>query len=240
MNSSNLANAPSPTRFKHIPDPHKVLIVFIDTRHGTGKPEKVVPWLLISDEQHEQLGGLSMDTLAQWRRATTGQAGVLRLDWQNSGTESFTFEMRTCGFCAPAIPTICHLTRSPALVQTVIPSVEYTRLGNLKLCVAPAVSTPGAHCSVSQAQTATRAATPQRQQIWTSVLMASCRVSTRPAGPHRNGGVSQLISKLPYANACSNAITGSASSRARREGRGGPLCEEDSPVLGIFLAVLSS
>jgi hypothetical protein len=113
----------------HVPDSHKVLIVFLDTRHGTGKPEKVVPWLLISDEQHEQLGGLSMDTLAQWCRATTGQAGVLRLDWQNSGTESFTFEMRPCGFCAPAIPLICRLTRIPALLQTVIPSVEYTSTG---------------------------------------------------------------------------------------------------------------
>jgi hypothetical protein len=129
MNSTNLANAPSPTRFKHIPDSHKVLIVFIDTRHGTGGPEKVVPWLLISDEQHEQLGGLSMDTLAQWCRATTGQAGVLRLDWQNSGTESFTFKMRPCGFCAPAIPPICRLTRIPALLGTVIPSVEYTSTG---------------------------------------------------------------------------------------------------------------
>jgi hypothetical protein len=95
--------------------PYKALLVSLDQNHGTAEPEALVLWLHISSAQHSALDGISRKTLAQWCRATTGQAGVLRFDRQDSGQEFFVFDMKSCGY---------------SLTQTVIPSVEYETTGN--------------------------------------------------------------------------------------------------------------
>jgi hypothetical protein len=95
MNSGDLANAPSRTRYKEI-------YVRLDENYGNPlKAEKsLIFWLYISHLTNEELGGLSPSTLGQYCRATTGQAGVLLLVWEDQWEMRFQFDMKPCGFCA--------------------------------------------------------------------------------------------------------------------------------------------
>ena len=94
---------------------HKSLFVLIsNVNHGLEAPEQTAEWLHLSTSQNADLGGVSSETLGQWCRATTGQAGTLRLDREDSGTKLYVYDMRLCGY---------------SLLETVIPSVEYDDTG---------------------------------------------------------------------------------------------------------------
>lgn len=77
-------------------------------------PEVPLYWLHITNSQNADLGGVSSETLGQWCRATTGQAGTLRLDREDGGTKLYVYDMMPCRY---------------SLLQTVIPSVEYENTG---------------------------------------------------------------------------------------------------------------
>lgn len=77
----------------------KHLIVSIDIKHGTEESEELSQWLQIWKSEQEDLGLITLETLGQWCRATTGQAGTLILDREDSGHRYFIYQMTHCGYC---------------------------------------------------------------------------------------------------------------------------------------------
>ena len=83
----------------------KHLIVSINIKHGTDEAEQLSQWLQIWKSELDDMGPITLETLGQWCRATTGQAGTLVLDREDSGHRYFIYQMTHCGYCARDCPT---------------------------------------------------------------------------------------------------------------------------------------